>query len=358
MPNKNFNIKGKPVMIAAGAIALIVLGTVAVTAISRNTSGKDESVTISLDEKKLKNTENTSEVSTATTTVEITLDDCAVPVGTKLQATAIVTPENTDNALVWSTDHPEILSVSADGIVEVKGTGNAVLTATVGTVSDAVVIEGISSIQAGSAGNLPIYTGSSLRGTTSGGQNGNTSGGSNASGGSSNGYNTPDGGSSGGTSDTDPGQGGSDNGSDNGNSDNGNSDNGGNNGGGNGGGSNGGNSDNSGKTGNTSTQIAGLLPGLGFTQRESNVYVCEDQDTYYGEIITQPNVTIIYIKQRTSFFDSKIQSVLSSLLPEESGQVWNNYLSAATDRTFTAQGRRVRIVVAMNGGHSQIVIYN
>ena len=55
MPNKNFNIKGKPVMIAAGAIALIVLGTVAVTAISRNTSGKDESVTISLDEKKLKN---------------------------------------------------------------------------------------------------------------------------------------------------------------------------------------------------------------------------------------------------------------------------------------------------------------
>ena len=42
----------------------------------------------------------------------------------------------------------------------------------------------------------------------------------------------------------------------------------------------------------------------------------------------------------------------------EYGQVWSNYLSANTDRTFTAEGRRVRIVVAPNGGHSQIVIYN
>lgn len=28
------------------------------------------------------------------------------------------------------------------------------------------------------------------------------------------------------------------------------------------------------------------------------------------------------------------------------------------DRTFTAEGRKVRIVTAAGGGHSQIVIYN
>ena len=116
-------------------------------------------------------------------------------------------------------------------------------------------------------------------------------------------------------------------------------------------GSNTGNGDNSGS-------ISDGLSGIGFTQRYSNVYVCEENDTYYGEIITQPNVTIIYIKQRSGTFDSRIQTVLARLLPDEYGQVWSNYLSANTDRTFTAEGRRVRIVVAPNGGHSQIVIYN
>ena len=115
--------------------------------------------------------------------------------------------------------------------------------------------------------------------------------------------------------------------------------------------SNTGNGDNSGS-------ISDGLSGIGFTQRYSNVYVCEENDTYYGEIITQPNVTIIYIKQRSGTFDSRIQTVLARLLPDEYGQVWSNYLSANTDRTFTAEGRRVRIVVAPNGGHSQIVIHN
>ena len=90
----------------------------------------------------------------------------------------------------------------------------------------------------------------------------------------------------------------------------------------------------------------------------SNVYVCVDNGTYYGEIITQSNVTIIYIKQRSAEFDRRINNVLESLIPGNSSQVWNNYLSASTDRTFTVDGRKVRIVVAAGGGHSQIVIYN
>lgn len=136
----------------------------------------------------------------------------------------------------------------------------------------------------------------------------------------------------------------SDNGSDNGynyNTDNGSYDN-----------NNGGYDNNSGShDGASSSDIAGYLPQIGYTQRMSNVYVCEDGDTYYGEIIIQPNVTIIYIKQRSGTFDSMIQSTLSALLPSEAGQVWNNYLSSSSDKTFTVDGRRVRIVTALNGGH-------
>ena len=122
-----------------------------------------------------------------------------------------------------------------------------------------------------------------------------------------------------------------------------------------------GGSDNSGSNssdGKTSSDIAEVLDGQGFTQEYSNVYVYTEGDTYYGEIITQPNVAIIYIKQRSGGFDSRIKGVLAQLLPESYDQVWNNYLSATSDRTFTVEGRRVRIVTAARGGHSQIVIYN
>lgn len=101
-----------------------------------------------------------------------------------------------------------------------------------------------------------------------------------------------------------------------------------------------------------------MLNKEGFTQEYSNVYVYTEGGTYYGEIITQPDVSIIYIKQRNDGFDARIKGVLAQLLPEGSNQVWNNYVSATTDRTFTVEDRKVRIVTASRGGHSQIVIYN
>ena len=112
------------------------------------------------------------------------------------------------------------------------------------------------------------------------------------------------------------------------------------------------------KYGKTSGDIGEVLNKEGFTQEYSNVYVYTDGGTYYGEIITQPDVSIIYIKQRNDGFDARIKGVLAQLLPESCNQVWNNYVSATTDRTFTVEDRKVRIVTASRGGHSQIVIYN
>ena len=286
--------------------------------------------------------------------------------------------------------------IDKDGILTVKAVGTTVVTATVGTVSDSVVIEGIENVAQGSKNNLPVYTGTTLAknnasgsgsasgSTSSGGTfagSGSDSGSTGTGGGQAGGSWTGSGSSGSGSYDGGSGDSDSDGGDDSGSTDSGsgssdgnsasnsNSGNSGNNGGNssangsnnNGGNSNPSNNSNSGSntsSGDNSGSISDGLSGIGFTQRYSNVYVCEENDTYYGEIITQPNVTIIYIKQRSGTFDSRIQTVLARLLPDEYGQVWSNYLSANTDRTFTAEGRRVRIVVAPNGGHSQIVIYN
>ena len=373
--SRKMRIKPVPVIIL-GVVTVAIIAGIGIFAIG-NTSDKQQnsSATVSVSKKNLKDSNSTStEPVKAATTVEIQWEDSAVPVGTSFKVTAIVTPQDTEHALVWSSGNQDVCTIDSEGVVTVRSAGNAAITATVGTVSDSVIIQGIDSVSAGSNRGLPVYTGDSYvsAGQSNGGSNdnsnGNTSTGdsqsdvssggsqegqrSNGSIGVSSGINSSSNISDDNSDISDDNNGGSsDNGSDNGynfNTDNGSYDN-----------NNGGYDNNSGShDGASSSDIAGYLPQIGYTQRMSNVYVCEDGDTYYGEIIIQPNVTIIYIKQRSGTFDSMIQSTLSALLPSEAGQVWNNYLSSSSDKTFTVDGRRVRIVTALNGGHSQIVVYN
>lgn len=373
--SRKMRIKPVPVIIL-GVVTVAIIAGIGIFAIG-NTSDKQQnsSATVSVSKKNLKDSNSTStEPVKAATTVEIQWEDSAVPVGTSFKVTAIVTPQDTEHALVWSSGNQDVCTIDSEGVVTVRSAGNAAITATVGTVSDSVIIQGIDSVSAGSDRGLPVYTGDSYvsAGQSNGGSNdnsnGNTSTGDSQSGvssggsqqgqrsngsiGVSSGINSSSNISDDNSDISDDNNGGSsDNGSDNGynyNTDNGNYDN-----------NNGGYDNNSGShDGASSSDIAGYLPQIGYTQRMSNVYVCEDGNTYYGEIIIQPNVTIIYIKQRSGTFDSMIQSTLSALLPSEAGQVWNNYLSSSSDKTFTVDGRRVRIVTALNGGHSQIVVYN
>lgn len=373
--SRKMRIKPVPVIIL-GVVTVAIIAGIGIFAIG-NTSDKQQnsSATVSVSKKNLKDSNSTStEPVKAATTVEIQWEDSAVPVGTSFKVTAIVTPQDTEHALVWSSGNQDVCTIDSEGVVTVRSAGNATITATVGTVSDSVIIQGIDSVSAGSDRGLPVYTGDSYvsAGQSNGGSNdnsnGNTSTGdsqsdvssggsqqgqrSNGSIGVSSGINSSSNISDDNSDISDDNNGSSsDNGSDNGynyNTDNGSYDN-----------NNGGYDNNSGShDGASSSDIAGYLPQIGYTQRMSNVYVCEDGDTYYGEIIIQPNVTIIYIKQRSGTFDSMIQSTLSALLPSEAGQVWNNYLSSSSDKTFTVDGRRVRIVTALNGGHSQIVVYN
>lgn len=388
---KNWVIPG----VVGGVVIILTVASIVSGSIQQKKEKESNAASVSVDRIKLKDdSAQAQQMSNTETEVEIEFEDCAVPAGTQLKMTALVVPENTDQALIWSSSDSSVAEIDKDGILTVKAVGTTVVTATVGTVSDSVVIEGIENVAQGSKNNLPVYTGTTLAKSNASSGNNNTSGSSLSGGGSSTGSGSTGGSGRTGTTGTTGGSsytGGSDNsgsydggsgdsdsdggddsgsfddGSDSGsgsggsssNSNSGSSgNNGSNNNGGNGNSSNNSNSGSNTSSGDNSGSISDGLSGIGFTQRYSNVYVCEENDTYYGEIITQPNVTIIYIKQRSGTFDSRIQTVLARLLPDEYGQVWSNYLSANTDRTFTAEGRRVRIVVAPNGGHSQIVIYN
>ena len=388
---KNWVIPG----VVGGVVIILTVASIVSGSIQQKKEKESNAASVSVDRIKLKDdSAQAQQMSNTETEVEIEFEDCAVPVGTQLKMTALVVPENTDQALIWSSSDSSVAEIDKDGILTVKAVGTTVVTATVGTVSDSVVIEGIENVAQGSKNNLPVYTGTTLaknNASGSGSASGSTSsGGTSAGSGSDSGSTGTGGGQAGGSwtgsgssgsGSYDGGSGDSDSegGADSGSTDSGSGSSGGSSNGGSGttggfSGSNSGNNDDSSTNGGNSSNnsnsgsntgngdnsgsISDGLSGIGFTQRYSNVYVCEENDTYYGEIITQPNVTIIYIKQRSGTFDSRIQTVLARLLPDEYGQVWSNYLSANTDRTFTAEGRRVRIVVAPNGGHSQIVIYN
>ena len=379
---KNWVIPG----VVGGVVIILTVASIVSGSIQQKKEKESNAASVSVDRIKLKDDSAQAQ--------QIEFEDCAVPVGTQLKMTALVVPENTDQALIWNSSDSSVAEIDKDGILTVKAVGTTVVTATVGTVSDSVVIEGIENVAQGSKNNLPVYTGTTLAknnasgsssasgSTSSGGTSagsGSSSGSTGTGGGQAGGSWTDSGSSGSGSYDGGSGDSDSDGGDDSGSTDSGSGSSGGSSNGGSGttggsSGSNSGNNDdsstnggnpsnnsNSGSNtgnGDNSGSISDGLSGIGFTQRYSNVYVCEENDTYYGEIITQPNVTIIYIKQRSGTFDSRIQTVLARLLPDEYGQVWSNYLSANTDRTFTAEGRRVRIVVAPNGGHSQIVIYN
>lgn len=372
---KNWVIPG----VVGGVVIILTVASIVSGSIQQKKEKESNAASVSVDRIKLKDdSAQAQQMSNTETEVEIEFEDCAVPVGTQLKMTALVVPENTDQALIWSSSDTSVAEIDKEGILTVKATGTTVVTATVGTVSDSVVIEGIENVAQGSKNNLPVYTGTTLAKNSASGS-GSDSSSTGTGGGQAGGSWTGSGSSGSGSYDGGSGDSDSDGGDDSGSTDSGSGSSGGSSNGGSGttGGSsgsnsgnndgsstNGGNSSNNSNSGsNTSSgdnsgSISDGLSGIGFTQRYSNVYVCEENDTYYGEIITQPNVTIIYIKQRSGTFDSRIQTVLARLLPDEYGQVWSNYLSANTDRTFTAEGRRVRIVVAPNGGHSQIVIYN
>lgn len=346
-----------PVIVSCAAVVvLIVAGVTYAINISKNSDSNEVGIHLSDSGIKTSHIETDgTEGGRVASTVEIQLDDCAVAMGTQFKVIAIVTPADTEKSVVWTSSNPDIIDVDSQGIITVKGVGVSVITATVGTVSDSVAIEGIQNTSSGSQNGFGVYVAESFVSdkygdswtnnyvpnmNNDGEQYPNNQQGdlqypndtiNNNEENDNPSQDIPSGGDN-----SDGNFDGDDNTTQNNGSDN----------------------NTSSGEGDNSNTIGGKLDTQGFSQAMSNVYVYQENDTYYGEIVTQPNVTIIYIKKRGDNFDSQVQGVLASLVPSGYNQIWNNYLTANTDKTFMVDDRKVRIVVAPNGGHSQIVIYN
>ena len=328
----------RPVWGIAGAVVVIALLVLGMKACAGRKPQEDNTASIDIIDlnANVQSIEDTK--APEQTVVKIDLQSCKIVVGEKIYVTATVTPADTSKSLQWKSSDEKIFKVSNDGILEVTGIGTAALTATVGDVSDAIVIEGVESADAKSQMNLPGYN-EAVNGTQ--GAENNTGSGAQGQEPHSGTQQEPE--SSQQQTPSQPSQ-----------------------------------TEPVtapqqttqpsvpeipttqavGSKGLRSSQLPEVLGSYGYRASNGNVYVYGEGNSYAGEIIIQPNLAIIYIKNETEEYSSSVRQVLSELLPEEHQQAWNNYKSATTDRTFTLEGRTVRIVTAAGGGHSQIVVYN
>lgn len=336
---KKGEMRLRPVWIVVAAVIIIALSAVCMKACQGSNTQDDNRASVDIIDinASVQSIEETKNIEQ--TVVKIDLQSCRIVVGERIYVTATVTPADTGKSLQWKSSDEKIFKVSSDGILEVVGVGTAALTATVGDVSDAIVIEGVESADSKSQMNLPGYndvinnnpgsesdTGNDTKPEQSTSQQAEPSQGVTQSGI---------------TQQTQP-------------------------------------ASTSAPQPTTqavtvppvtvtqapeskglrSSQLPEVLGNYGYRASGESVYVYGEGDAYTGEIIVQPNLVIIYIKRETEEYSQAVLQVLSELLPDEYDQAWNNYKSATTDRTFTLEGRTVRIVTAANGGHSQIVVYN
>ena len=157
---KNISTK-KSVVFIATVIVLILAGIIISVSTDKNRKKQeaDSKASVSVTRTDLKNEASSQQQNIKEQTdVEILFENKAVPVGTSLKVTAIVTPDDDDKSIVWTSSNTDVFTVDKDGVITVTGSGTATLTATVGSVSDAIVIEGIRNVAAGSDNGFSVYT--------------------------------------------------------------------------------------------------------------------------------------------------------------------------------------------------------
>lgn len=107
-----------------------------------------------------------------------------------------------------------------------------------------------------------------------------------------------------------------------------------------------------------SSQMGTYLTENGFTLHSDGTYIYEKDSVYLGEVIIDGDKTHIYILQNQENFEQAAMQVIAKLIPESYETVWKTAWRAQSDMAMTVDGRNVRIVVPQAGGHKQIVIYN
>lgn len=348
-----YKIKPVPVAILCGTILLIIAGVVAIV----SGFGKNQEQKPTIDVKPVGSRPqpsqgNETQSGQVKVSVKIGMEDCILTTDQSIKVTVTVEPSDTDAAVIWKSSDESVMTVTSDGIISAKKTGVSALTATVGNVTDAIVVKWVSP-QESSSSSVPVNPPAGETGTvkpilplqpekpTQGQSGENTTGSTQNPTQGSTQVSTPAP-TQGSTqvSTQAPTQGSTQaptQGTTQGSTQ----------------------TPTTGREGLKSTDLYTVLPGCGFTRYISNVYVYgTEKENYCGEVIIESNVATIYIGTRTAEFDNAVQTVLTYLLPDNAGDVWKTYLGAGSDTTFMVGTRKVRIVTPKNGGHSQIVVWN
>lgn len=314
--------------------------------------------------------------------IRINLLDCNMYVGSVLTLQCLVYPQENAGHIIWSSSNDEVVSVNDEGVIIVKGTGIAAITATSGVLSDSVIINGIDRDDPDTDEYMPIIdvvddiptvvesaaieqsTRETFEYITTENHTENTisneattdNGNAESSGTVTERDTTTDDPDSDTTTATQPSEDGT--------------------------------TDSPTKPieqptmpieqptmpieqpTNPSTEpvtetegaenmdfARNAVTAAGFTRYLDNIYIFREDGYYLGEIIIEENYLQIYMMTRTRAFDTAVKSVMKEYLPNGYETVHARFVGAAADQTFSIDGHRVRIVAGVNGGHSQLIIF-
>lgn len=375
MAGKGKRKKISPVLVALITLLSLSVGTLTIVVVAYFTSEAEKA-----QRESYVGSDVINELATEKVTLKINMENCTMMVGTKVQVTATVYPTGSTGGIMWSSSDTGVFTVDAQGNIEVVGEGIVALTASFGDAYDSIAIECVKAAD-DAVLNLPDYSMFTVNGGNTTDRPQSTTGSNQNQPQSTTGSNQPQS-TTGvnqnqpqGTTGSNQNQPQSTTGSNQPQS------------------TTGANqpqsttgahqqqtptnppSQTKGERETTtayvipttpgyegekvlSTEIAGRLGNYGFSQYLDNTYVYEESGSFKGEVIISSNMTHIYIKERSTGFDTAVSGVLTELLPDSHNNIWNIYTSAQTDQTVTVDGRVVRVVVPGGGGHSQIVIYN
>lgn len=111
---------------SAGVVTGVAVGTATITATSDD-GNHTATITVTVTQPEL-------------VSLDLSPTSLALVVGGTGQLTAVKTPVNGAGTVVWSTDDPQVATVSETGEVTAIGAGTANITATVGTITDSAEV--------------------------------------------------------------------------------------------------------------------------------------------------------------------------------------------------------------------------
>lgn len=278
--------------------------------------------------------------------VKIDLEDCNLYVGSILRLKCSSQPEEYSKSVIWSTSDAGVVSVNGKGDIVVRSEGTAAITATCGLLSDSVIINAVNRAsdryneefpvyEVSENGELVVVQTAASGGETQGGQHSQTPQQTAAPPAVSvpevpTGAGATQGSEQQTTSGTDPTRG---------------------------------NDPPTAAPPEQGTEaeltdriVAGVMEA-GFSKYLEDTYIYSEAGVYLGEIIVGDSFMQIYVMTRTTSFDAALKRVIMPLLPTEYDNVFAQLVSAEADRTFSADGYKVRVVAPTGGGHAQLIIY-